>query len=105
MTDKHVRAKVFRQSARNRLRRIDTFNVPYRKGMTVHTLLQYIYEHSEPSLAFRDYRCGRGICNACRLRINGRVSRSCERLVRPGEEVLLEPINDRIIRDLVVEGD
>ncbi|NIO05123.1 MAG: succinate dehydrogenase/fumarate reductase iron-sulfur subunit, partial [Proteobacteria bacterium] len=59
----------------------------------------------DPSLAFRDFRCGRGVCKTCCMKVNGRVLRSCEALIRQEQEVFIEPANDRIIKDLVVELD
>ena len=71
--------------------------------MTVQTLLRYIYENLDPTLAFRDYRCGSGLCNTCLVRVNGKTKRSCETLVPQGEELQIEPASGRVIRDLVTE--
>jgi len=100
-----IRAKVFRYSPGEKKETLDTFEVPYTEGMTVQILLRSIYENIDPTLAFRDFRCGQGICNTCRIKVNGRAVRSCETLVRPGEEILLEPANDEIIKDLVTQPD
>jgi len=105
MEENVIHAKIFRYSPEGRVKRIDTFKVPYSPGMTFQTMLRYIYENRDPTLAFRDYRCGRGICNICRIKVNGKIVRSCEKPVQAGEEVLLEPANDRIIKDLVVQLD
>ena len=105
MEEKVIHAKIFRFSPEEGVKRVDTFTVPYSPGMTFQTMLRYIYEHRDPTLAFRDYRCGQGICNTCSIKVNGKVVRSCEKPVRAGQEVLLEPANDRIIKDLVVELD
>ncbi len=105
MEENLVHAKVFRYSPEDGENRIDSFEVPHARAMTVQTLLRYIYENLDPTLAFRDFRCGRGVCNTCRIKVNGKLIRSCETPVQLGQEVLLEPANDRIIKDLVVEFD
>lgn len=105
MEGKSIHVRILRFSPEERRERVDTFHVPYGPGMTVQTMLRYIYEHKDPTLAFRDYRCGRGVCNACSMKVNGKVARSCQRPVRAGEDVLLEPANDRVIKDLVVQLD
>lgn len=105
MEEKVIHARIFRYSSEDGVSRADTFVVPYSPGMTFQTMLRYIYENADPTLAFRDYRCGRGVCNACSIKVNGKVIRSCQAPVQAGVEVFLEPANDRIIRDLVVELD
>jgi succinate dehydrogenase/fumarate reductase-like Fe-S protein len=100
-----IRASIFRYSPEEGLSRVDTFEVPYSRGMTFQTMLRYIYENVDPTLVFRDYRCGRGVCNTCSIKVNGKLIRSCETQVPAGKEVLIEPANDRVIRDLVVELD
>ncbi len=100
-----VRVKILRCSPKDKRHRIDTFQVPYRPGMTIQTAIRYIYENRDPSLAFRDFRCGQGVCKTCCMKVNGRVLRSCETLIRQEQEVFVEPANDRIIKDLVVELD
>ena len=105
MEEKFVHAKIFRYSPEDKRERIETVEVPYVPGMTIQTLLRYIYENLDPTFAFRDFRCGRGICNTCRVKVNGKVIRSCETPVHKEQEILLEPSNDRIIKDLVIRYD
>jgi succinate dehydrogenase/fumarate reductase-like Fe-S protein len=105
MEENVIHAKIFRYSPEDKASRVDRFKVPHSPGMTFQTMLRYIYENIDPTLAFRDFRCGKGICNTCSIKVNGKVIRSCEKPVQPGEEVLLEPANDRIIKDLVVQLD
>lgn len=105
MENRLVYVKIFRYSPEDKGKRIDTFEVPHSHAMTVQTMLRYIYGNIDPTMAFRDFRCGRGVCNTCRIKLNGKVIRSCETPVQPGEEVLLEPANARIIKDLVVQFD
>ena len=105
MEEQVIHARILRYSPGDKVSRVDMFVVPYSPGMTFQTMLRYIYENTDPTLAFRDYRCGRGVCNTCSIKVNGRVIRSCQTPVRAGVKVFLEPANHRIIRDLVVELD
>ncbi len=85
---------------------LQTYNVPYRRRMSVFTLLREIYEHQDPTLAFRNQQCGRGICGTCRLRIgiNGKSVKSCNIPLKPGSQVVILPYNrTKVIRDLVVD--
>jgi succinate dehydrogenase / fumarate reductase iron-sulfur subunit len=107
MEDKMIHAKIFRSSVedKEKEKRIGEFEVPYSKAMTLQTMLRYIYENLDPTLAFRDFRCGRGTCNTCLVKVNGRVKRMCETPVQPGQEVLLEPAPGQVIKDLVTQFD
>ena len=105
MEQKLIKAKISRYSPQNKAKRIDTFELPFSAGMTIQVLLRYIYENLDPTLAFRDYRCGRGICNTCRIKVNGKVIRSCQTLTELDQEVFLEPANNKVIRDLVIRYD
>lgn len=103
MEEKRIYAKVFRYSSEEKEKRVDRFEVPPSPGMTVQILLRFIYEQIDPTLAFRDFRCGQGICNTCRIKMNGKLIRSCKTLVHAGEEILLEPADGKVIKDLVVQ--
>lgn len=105
MAGEAIHVRILRYSPEDRTERVDRFDVPHRRGMTVQTMLQYVYENIDPSLAFRNFRCGRGICNACAIKVNGRVLRTCETLVHAGREIDLKPANNRIVKDLVTELD
>jgi len=80
----------------------DTFEVPHSPGMTIQVLLRHIYENIDPSLAFRDYRCGIAICNTCLIKLNGKVVKSCQTLVENDQEISLEPATKNVIKDLVI---
>jgi succinate dehydrogenase/fumarate reductase-like Fe-S protein len=82
--------------------RFETFEIPFERGLTVLGLLRFIYLKVDPSLAFRDFQCGVGICGTCRLKINRENRKSCVALLHPGEKITVEPLHkDRVIRDLV----
>ncbi len=77
------------------------FEVPYEHRHSVLTVLNYIYENQDPTLGFRHYQCGRGICNSCRMTINGKARKACATVVQPGTHLVLKPYNETLIYDLV----
>jgi len=81
--------------------------VPYYHRLSVFTLLREIYESQDPTLAFRNQQCGRGICGSCRIRVgvNGKIQKGCTIPLKPGDHVIIEPSHqEKVIRDLVVES-
>jgi succinate dehydrogenase / fumarate reductase iron-sulfur subunit len=85
--------------------RMQTYVVPYRHRMSILTLLREIYERQDPTLAFRNQQCGRGICGTCQVRVdvNGKVTKSCRIPLEPGSQIRIAPISqNKVIRDLVV---
>ena len=78
----------------------ERFEVPYEQRHSVLTLLNYIYEHYDRTLGYRNYQCGRGICDSCRVNINGRVGKGCATPVPPGAEIVLRPCSKYVIKDL-----
>jgi len=103
MNDKIVNVKIARSSVADEEKRIDTFEVPHAKAMTILSMLRYVNEYLDPSVAFRDFRCGRGVCNTCLVRVNGKAKRMCETPVQPGVDILIEPSAGVVIKDLVVD--
>jgi succinate dehydrogenase / fumarate reductase iron-sulfur subunit len=103
MNDKIINVKIARSSVADEEKRIDTFAVPHAKAMTILSMLRYVNEHLDPSVAFRDFRCGRGVCNTCLVRVNGKAKRMCETPVQPGVDILIEPTAGVVIKDLVVD--
>ena len=98
-----VSVRILRSTAADTQTRIDSFTVPHVEAMTGLSMLRYIHENLDPTLAFRDYRCGRGVCNTCWVKINGKIERMCEVPVQPGDDLLLEPASPRVIKDLVID--
>jgi succinate dehydrogenase / fumarate reductase iron-sulfur subunit len=85
--------------------KMQRYVVPYYHRMSVFTLLREIYEHIDPTLAFRNQQCGRGLCGTCQMRIgvNNKVVKSCAKTVEPGSYIVIRPFNEKkVIRDLVV---
>lgn len=107
MGNDHIVAEIFRfWPGRDEASRFETYEVPCQQGLTVLGLLRYIYLTMDPTLAFRDFQCGVGICGTCRLEINRENKKSCVALLQPGERITVEPLRkDRVIRDLVTTFD
>ena len=76
------------------------------RDMTVLEVLQEIYLTSDPTLAFRHYRCGRRLCRSCEVKVNGKVVRGCATLLHPGRVYRIEAARpEAVIRDLVFDFD
>ncbi len=105
MSMEPTRIKVFRfNPKKDEEPTFSTYEVFQEEPRTVLSLINYVYENMDRTLAFRNFNCYRGICMACLLKVNGRKVRGCTELIRPGESVTLEPAPGApIIRDLVVD--
>jgi len=79
------------------------YSVPFSEGLTLLGALRYIAADLDPTLAFRDNHCGRGVCTACLVKVDGSVQRACCTLLSPGSAYRVEPANTAVIRDLAVE--
>ena len=99
MGEPSITVEVYRSTAAGA--QSQRFEVPYRQRHSVLTVLAYIYETADPTLAFRHYQCGRGICNSCRMNINGKERKACATVVPPGTHIVLRPSRDPLVRDLV----
>ena len=74
----------------------ETFEVPYERRHSVLTLLNYIYEHHDATLGYRNYICGRGLCNSCRVKIDGKIRKGCATPVAAGEEIYVRPCSEYV---------
>jgi hypothetical protein len=70
----------------------------------------YPYPHSigpndrtlDHTIAFRPYKCNKGICMSCIVSVNGKRQRACTTFLNAGDRLLIEPSHDRdVVRDLV----
>ncbi len=76
------------------------------RDMTILEVLQEIYQHLDPTLAFRSYRCGRRLCRSCEVNLDGKTVRGCATLLHPGKTYRLEAARQgSVIRDLVFDFD
>lgn len=81
-----------------------TFVVPWSETGNVMQLLKQIYKTLDNTLAFHYYACGYRFCNSCLMTINGSGALACFTKVKPGDELLLEPMKGYpVLRDLAVD--
>ena len=81
----------------------ETYDVPYREGMSVLDAVVWIRAHVDSSLAFR-YSCvNANACKECMVSVDGKTQYACTaRLAKDGTTV--GPLtNKELIRDLVTD--
>lgn len=83
--------------------RTETFDVPWRPGMSVLDAVVWVRTYKDSSLAFR-YSCiNANACKECMVAVDGKTEYACmARLGRGGATVGPLP-NKRLIRDLVTD--
>jgi len=80
------------------------YKVKIEDDETVLNLVKHIHDSVDRTLAYRNVGCYIGFCTACLMSVNGKNVRACTRIVKPGEEVVLEPAKKYpVVRDLVVD--
>jgi succinate dehydrogenase/fumarate reductase iron-sulfur protein len=78
-----------------------TYTVPLKKETTVLQVLLHVYEHHDPTLAFR-YGCRSGKCGECVVEVDGLPRLAC--LSRAKDGAVIAPLkNLPQVRDLVVD--
>ncbi|MGV8058481.1 MAG: succinate dehydrogenase/fumarate reductase iron-sulfur subunit [Smithellaceae bacterium] len=78
-----------------------TYEVPWKKHMTVLEAIVYIHEHHEP-VAF-DYSCRGRVCGRCAMTLNGEPTMACFTHIKD-QDNKLEPLRGYpVIRDFVVD--
>ena len=83
-----------------------TYEVPlFAETMTVMTILDYIYQNLDHSLAYyRHSSCCQAACGRCRVKLNGAIVLACAKEILPDtQEIVLTPAGERVVRDLVIE--
>ena len=101
---KMIQVKVFRfDPSVDSEPRYQTYSVPYEKGMSAMTALDYIYHNLDGTLAYYDHAgCDLGICGKCTGLINGKPGLFCQTVI--DGDVTLEPaFRSRVLKDLVVK--
>ena len=84
-----------------------TYKVSANPNDRVLDCLNRIKWDQDGTLAYR-MSCGHGVCGSCAMKINGRCSLACQRLVKDyeGREIVLEPLPSfRVLKDLIVDLD
>ena len=80
------------------------YKVPWSEGLLVLNALKYIRDNIDDTLAFRDFCCGCAWCMSCLMAVNGKGVRTCSWLLKPGDELVVEPLQGNpVIKDLVVD--
>ncbi|MFQ9510138.1 MAG: 2Fe-2S iron-sulfur cluster-binding protein [Lachnospiraceae bacterium] len=76
---------------------------PEDEVISVMNVLEEIYHKLDPTLAFFSHAaCKQAACGKCMVRKNGKVVLACKELA--ADEMLLEPYNSKVIRDLMCRG-
>lgn len=84
--------------------RFDSYDVPAASNWTVMDVLDYISENLDSTIAyFKHGACDHGICGRCALRVNGIARLACSTEVAEEETLEITPMNENVIRDLVVK--
>lgn len=105
MSNESVSLKVFRYDpGTDQVPTYKTYQVPWSEGMILLNAIKYVRDHLDETLAFRDYCCGCSWCLSCMMMVDGKGMRTCSRVLKPGESLLVEPLRGYpIIRDLAVD--
>jgi len=102
----YITARVFRfDPTTDKEPYFKTYKIRTDDRVSVLVLLDQIYKEVDHTLSFRSYCCGLQMCRSCLMKINRRNALACLTLVKPGDEVLIEPISypQQHIKDLVVK--
>ena len=83
--------------------RRETYDIPYRAGMSVLDGLMWVRGHVDASLAIR-YSCiSANACKECVISVDGRTEYACTARLTP-DGVTVGPVtNKQLIRDLVTD--
>jgi succinate dehydrogenase/fumarate reductase iron-sulfur protein len=79
----------------------DSYEVPIDDGTTVLSVLRYVFENLDHSVAFYS-SCRIGKCVGCLVKVNGKTKLACSTVVHG--DITLEPQPKyRVVKDLVVD--
>ena len=101
-----ITARVFRYDPeKDREPRYQEYRVPVEEEVSALVLLNRIQTEIDSSLSFRNYCCGLQFCRSCLMRINGKRRLGCITLLKPGDNVTLDPLTypEGHIKDLAVQ--
>ncbi len=75
------------------------YKVPLEPGWSVLNVLNWIYEHEDPSLGYY-YSCRIGKCEGCDCQVNGQKTTTCNSLAEG--DLVLEPLPEfQVFKDLI----
>lgn len=100
-----IKAKIYRfDPGRDKEPYYQDYNISVERKVTIHELLNIIHRDYDGTLAFRTYKCYKGMCTTCIVKMNGKVVKGCTTPLEIDSEVTIEPVeNGTVIRDLVVD--
>lgn len=100
-----IKAKIFRFNPDvDKESYYQDYEVVVEDKVTVSELLEMIHRDHDGTLAFRPYKCYKGYCSTCVMKLNGKTVRSCATPVDVGSEIQLDPAGSgEVVRDLVVD--
>ncbi len=71
------------------------------KDISVMNILEEIYAHQDPSLAFFSHAaCRQAACGKCMVKVDGVIKLACKEKVT-ADFITLAPYNSKVIKDLV----
>ena len=83
--------------------RTETYDVPYREGMSVLDAVVWIRTNVDSSIAFR-YSCvNANACKECMVSVNGKTEYACTARLAPEGTTVGPLTNKTLIRDLVTD--
>ena len=100
-----IKAKIYRYDPdKDKEPYFQDYEVPVEGSVTVHELLNIIHRDHDGTLAFRTFKCYKGMCSTCIVKLDGKNVRSCATPVERGSEIKIEPVTaGTTVRDLVVD--
>jgi succinate dehydrogenase/fumarate reductase-like Fe-S protein len=100
-----IKAKIYRfNPGKDKDPYFDDYEVKTDRPLTVHELLTVIHRDHDGTLAYRQFKCYKGMCTTCMIRLDGKVVKGCATQVKPGSDIKLEPASGgEVVRDLVVD--
>lgn len=97
--------KIKRAAADRRWVQTYTVPVPDDGGLSIMGALDWIRCNVDPTLAYFSHAaCHQAACGRCMVKANGKIVLACVTGIAAGEPLVLEPWNEKVIRDLVCEG-
>lgn len=100
-----IKAKIYRfNPGKDSEHYYNDYEVETERSLTIHELLTLIHRDHDGTLAYRQFKCYKGMCTTCMVKLDGKVVKGCVTQVEPGSEIKLEPASGgKVIRDLVVD--
>lgn len=100
-----IRAKVYRFNPdRDEAPHYQDYEVPVDRQVTVHELLGIIHRDIDGTLAYRTFKCYKGMCTTCIVKVNGKTVKACATPLGSNDRVQIDPVeNGEVVRDLVVD--